>query len=260
VYPIVPFGLTSDNYLITFIDGTLAVTPAALTIRADDQSRLAGAQNPALTLTYEGFVAGDTAASLDIPPSVTTAAVPESPAGTYPIVVSGAADANYVIEHVDGTLTVTPQGQMLGLGLVQIASGDLHFVFGIRDSSKTGERGYIAVSIERQPDPAHLRRPRKDFFVSTRLTSVTFTDDPAFRPGPAHHPQPQADTVSFAGTGYWNGAPATFEAVASDRGEPGVNRDTLSITIRVAGTVVAQGGGVLNRGNVQSSRLPGGSR
>jgi hypothetical protein len=30
-----------------------------------------------------------------------------SPAGVYPIVVSGAADANYAITFVNGTLTVT---------------------------------------------------------------------------------------------------------------------------------------------------------
>jgi hypothetical protein len=256
-YPIIPFGLTSPNYVISFVNGTLAVTPATLRVRADDQERLVGSANPALTVTYEGFVAGDTPASLDARPSTRTDAGPASPVGSYPIVVSGAASSNYTIEHVDGTLTVSPEGQMLGAGMVEAAGGTVHFVFGVRDTVKIQERGYIALSFER-PDPLAGRwgRPRKDSFISYRLTSVTFSDDPAFKPGPARARRPpQVDSVSFAGTGYWNGMPATFEASASDQGEPGATRDTFSITIRVGGTVVAQVGGVLDSGNVQSSRL-----
>jgi len=63
-YAITASGAADANYTITFVNGTLAVTPAPLTITADDKSKVYGSANPALTATYTGFVAGDTPASL----------------------------------------------------------------------------------------------------------------------------------------------------------------------------------------------------
>ena len=53
-YPIVPNGLTSTNYSITYSNGTLTVTPYALTLVADNKSRNYGAANPTLTGTLTG--------------------------------------------------------------------------------------------------------------------------------------------------------------------------------------------------------------
>src|SRR5439155_20782263 len=91
-----------------FVNGTLTIAPAPLTIKADAKSRPAGQSNPPLTATYAGFVNGDTVASLDSPVVLSTTANSTSPAGSYPITASGAADANYTITFVNGTLTVTP--------------------------------------------------------------------------------------------------------------------------------------------------------
>ena len=85
---------------------TINVTKALLTIRADDKYKQVGKANPALTATYSGLVNGDTAASLDTPASLNTSATTDSPVGDYPITVSAAADANYAITFVSGTLTV----------------------------------------------------------------------------------------------------------------------------------------------------------
>jgi hypothetical protein len=106
-YAIVASGAADSNYSITFVNGSLTVTRAALTIRADNKSRPAGQANPVLTATHTGFVNGDTAASLDTPVTLATTATTSSPPGTYPITASGAADANYTITHSNGTMTVT---------------------------------------------------------------------------------------------------------------------------------------------------------
>ena len=37
-YTIIPSGLTSDNYNISYVNGTLTINPAALTITANDAS------------------------------------------------------------------------------------------------------------------------------------------------------------------------------------------------------------------------------
>jgi subtilisin-like proprotein convertase family protein len=110
-YPIIP-NLSDPNgrlvnYAVSSVNGTLAVNPAPLIIRADDKTKVAGQPNPPLTATYQGFVNGDTAASLVTPVSLTTTATASSAAGTYPIVASGAASPNYTITFVNGTLTVT---------------------------------------------------------------------------------------------------------------------------------------------------------
>ncbi|SNS04488.1 MBG domain-containing protein, partial [Flavobacterium sp. ov086] len=109
VYPITASGAASANYTFNYIAGTLTVTPVALTITADDQSKTYGSANPALTASYTGFVNGDTAASLTTAPTITTTAVTGSAVGSYPISASGAVSSNYTISYgIDGILTVTP--------------------------------------------------------------------------------------------------------------------------------------------------------
>jgi len=121
-YPIVVGGATSPNYTIVFVNGLLTVNPAALTITADNQTKWFGAAVPALTVTYAGFVNGDTPASLTTPPTETTTALPLSPSGTYPIVVAGATDPNYSITFVNGTLTVVGLQQVKQAARAAIAA------------------------------------------------------------------------------------------------------------------------------------------
>lgn len=83
------------------------VARAPLTITADSKVRPAGGANSTLTASYSGFVNGDDPSRLDTPVSLSTTATAGSAAGTYPIVSSGAADANYTITFVNGALTVT---------------------------------------------------------------------------------------------------------------------------------------------------------
>jgi hypothetical protein len=105
-YPITAAGATSANYAITFSPGTLTVTPANLTVTANNQVMPLGGPLPALTVSYAGFVNGETAAVLTTPATATTTATAASAAGTYPITPAGAAAANYSFTYVNGTLSV----------------------------------------------------------------------------------------------------------------------------------------------------------
>jgi gliding motility-associated-like protein len=109
----ITFGTASGQ-----LSKTLTVNPAPLTITANNQSKTAGTANPTLTVSYSGFVNGDTKGSLTTQPTVTTTATTSSPAGTYPITASGAADANYAISYVAGTLTVSGSGMALHILLI----------------------------------------------------------------------------------------------------------------------------------------------
>ncbi len=126
-YPIMVSAGTLSNayYNFSFTNGTLTVTQAVLTVKADDQTWVYGATNPPLTASYSGFVNGQdtnilsgspllsTAAQniiLDGSPGSSTAADAYSPMGPYPIQVSkgtlSVADTNYSLAFVEGTLTV----------------------------------------------------------------------------------------------------------------------------------------------------------
>ncbi|HWZ50728.1 MAG TPA: MBG domain-containing protein [Granulicella sp.] len=83
---------------------TLTISPAALTITANNATRAYGTANPTFTGIYAGAVNGDT-----FTVAGTTTATTTSPVGTYSIVptVTGANLANYTVTIVNGTLTVS---------------------------------------------------------------------------------------------------------------------------------------------------------
>jgi hypothetical protein len=88
---------------------TLTVTPAALTVTANNASRRYGAANPVFTDTISGFVFGQTKSVVSGAASLSTTATTSSPVQAYPIVAAQGtlAAANYTFKFVNGTLTVT---------------------------------------------------------------------------------------------------------------------------------------------------------
>ncbi|RAJ76762.1 gliding motility-associated-like protein [Chitinophaga dinghuensis] len=107
-YTITPSGLNSNDYTISYQNGILTISPAPLTIEADNAHKCEGLANPALTLNYTGFVNGETALVLTPGANISTSAGQTSAAGAYPIQVSGAGSSNYQITYKNGTLTVYP--------------------------------------------------------------------------------------------------------------------------------------------------------
>jgi hypothetical protein len=108
-YAVTPGGLTSSNYDITFVAGTLTVSAATLTVTADSVSRVFGSANPTLTYTVTGFVNNDPASVVSGTPNVSTTATPASTVGNYAITVDvGALNAtNYTFAVQNGVLTIT---------------------------------------------------------------------------------------------------------------------------------------------------------
>lgn len=109
-YSITCSGAAAANYAIGYSAGTLTVTTAPLTIRADNQTMPYGGPLPALTVSYSGLVNGDTPASLTTPPTCTTTATAAShvSGNPYGITCSGAVDTDYSISYVAGRLTIQP--------------------------------------------------------------------------------------------------------------------------------------------------------
>ncbi len=104
-YPIVPTvsGPAAGNYNITTSNGTLLVTPANLSVTANNVSRPYGTPNPTFTSTTAGLINGD-----NITISLSTTAALNSPVGTYPITLTvTGTSSNYTLATINGTLTVT---------------------------------------------------------------------------------------------------------------------------------------------------------
>jgi hypothetical protein len=99
--------VNSSGYTGT-ASGTLVIAKASLTVTANNVNIAVGAAIPALTVTYSGFVNGDSAASLSGSPALSTTATSSSPVGTYPITVTQGtlSAANYTFTFVNGTLSV----------------------------------------------------------------------------------------------------------------------------------------------------------
>jgi len=105
-YPIVVEKGTIENLQPTFVNGTLTITKAPLTIMVKNYEREQGQENPDFEVVYEGFKNGDGTEKLSVLPTVTCAADADAHPNTYPIVVAGAVSDYYDITYVNGTLTV----------------------------------------------------------------------------------------------------------------------------------------------------------
>jgi RHS repeat-associated protein len=113
-HPITAIGGTADNYTITDLSGTLEVSPAPLTLIADDQSMNHYDSLPAFSYHFAGFAYSENATSAGIAASVnvSTTATSNSSAGYYPIhpTAINFNAANYKLDGTqDGTLTIRPK-------------------------------------------------------------------------------------------------------------------------------------------------------
>jgi hypothetical protein len=107
-YPIVPSLADPTaklaNYVVTSTNGTLTVSPAPLTIQANDATAPVGGPFPTFTGTITGLKNTDV-----ITASYSTTADATSPAGTYPIIPAAdpsPALTNYAVTLINGTLTL----------------------------------------------------------------------------------------------------------------------------------------------------------
>ena len=118
-YEIAPSAATggsfnAGNYAISYVHGELGVTPAPLTVTANNTSKAYGQAIalPGTAFTAAGLLNGDTVGSVSetSPGTVATASVAGSPYAITPGGATGGSfDAtNYTISYVNGALTVSP--------------------------------------------------------------------------------------------------------------------------------------------------------
>jgi hypothetical protein len=103
------------NYTTASRSVSIVISPAALTVSADNASKVYGQALPSFTATGTGFVNGDSMSSLGGALAFATEATATSAPGSYSLTPSGVSSANYVITFAAGTLTVNKASTSLTL-------------------------------------------------------------------------------------------------------------------------------------------------
>jgi hypothetical protein len=100
------------NYDLGFIGDDFTINPAHLTVTADDQVRLYGEANPALTYTISGFANGEDDSVVSGSADCTTTADATTPVADSPVDIDCTAGslsaANYDFTFESGSLTINP--------------------------------------------------------------------------------------------------------------------------------------------------------
>lgn len=123
-YPIIIKKGSVTSYNVTYVEGTLTITKAPLSVKAGTYTKKQGDPLPEFTLTYDGFKNNETEAVLTKQVVVSCDANMASEPGEYPITLSGAEAENYDISYTNGKLIVTQayiHGDVNGDGEVNVA-------------------------------------------------------------------------------------------------------------------------------------------
>jgi hypothetical protein len=132
-YIISASGAVDSDYSISYVAGSLTVSPAPLTITANNLAKTYGQTLifAGTEFTTSGLINGDTVTSVTLtsPGAAATALVNGSP---YPIVPSkaiGTGLGNYTITYVNGSLTVNPAQLISDAGFEQVPVGAGQFQY-----------------------------------------------------------------------------------------------------------------------------------
>jgi hypothetical protein len=139
-------GLSVDNGNYTLTDGTVsvAITPKALTVKANDASKVYDGQSwsGGNGVSYDGFVTGEDSSVLAGELIYGGTSQGAKNAQTYKITPDGLKSGNYEITFADGNLTITPKaltitGSRVYNGSAAFGTGDLALAGIVADDTVT---------------------------------------------------------------------------------------------------------------------------
>ena len=88
---------------------TLELAEASLVVRAEDKKMKEGEKTPELTVTYKGFVNGESVKNLTKPASAKLVETGRGKRKKYKIAPSGSESMNYSFKYVSGSLEIIPE-------------------------------------------------------------------------------------------------------------------------------------------------------
>ena len=105
-YPTTCSGASASNYTISYQPGVLSIVKAILNVTASSATIFYGGTPPTITPFYDGFLNGDSPATLTTQPTCSTAVTSSTAVGSYQSTCSGGSSANYTLVFTHGTITV----------------------------------------------------------------------------------------------------------------------------------------------------------
>jgi hypothetical protein len=202
-------GAAAPNYTPAGLTGQVEITPADLTVTADDQGKTYGQSlefgSGATQFTSNGLLPGETIGSVTLACAGGDAA---AAAAVYPITPGAATGGtfsagNYTIGYVAGALTVDQAGQTITFGPVaEMTVGDAPF-----ELTATASSGLVVEYASSDPTVASLSG---NTVTILKAGATTLT---ASQPGDGnHHPAtPVGQTLTVKPA-----PPVTFETWAAD--------------------------------------------
>src|SRR5271157_2429407 len=242
-YPSTCSGAVDGNYTISYVNGTVTDSAAALAITASSASMTYGGTAPTPTPGYSGFVNGDTSASLTTQPTCSTTATSRSAAGSYPSSCTGAVDSNYTISYVNGTVTD-------GAAALAITASSASMTYGVTAPTITPSysgfvNGETAASLATPPTcsstaTAHSPAGSYPSICSGAVDSnysftyvagnVTVNQVTPVITWPTPTPITYGTTLSSTQLNATASVPGTFVYSPATGATPGAGTDTLSVT------------------------------
>lgn len=120
---------TVANYEANYVDGTLTITKAPLTISVGEYTMNQYEPMPEFEIVYEGFKNGETESVLTSKPTITYEANEESAPGEYDIILSGAEAENYEMQYVVGKLIIN---EPASYNLIYMVDGEEYQSFNLK--------------------------------------------------------------------------------------------------------------------------------
>ena len=248
----------TSRFTITKNPGKLIINKKAVTVTAENKSKVYGEEIPDLTYLENGFVKEDSLATLKIVPMLTTTAEKTSPVGEYPIRFSNKTEetANYTISYKDATLTIGASQTLVGTVSLgdwkygeeqqtetwNVSGGDHDYrpptysykVKNAADSTYTSEKPsnageYTVKATWAKTDNCPEISVTDDFTISKR--NVTLTSDTASKP---YDGKPlTAKTVKVSGDGFaqGEGATCTVTGTQTEPNESSPTSNTFTYTL-----------------------------
>ena len=156
-YPITISKGSVTNKNVTYVNGTLTIVKAPLTISAGNYTKKHGEENPKFSATFSGFKNGETSAVLTKQPVFITDVIASTSPGLYAVRVSGAEAQNYEISYVNGTITVT-KATHVKITINQYGSDTYSSEYALDFSEVEGLKAYAAAGYNKKTKVVTLLR------------------------------------------------------------------------------------------------------
>lgn len=184
-------GASSTNYSISYVNGTLTVTPRTLMASVGNYDRIYNEENPEFEVKYDGFVGNDDENVLISKAIASTIATKTSDVGTYPINVTDGSADNYKFSYIYGTLTINKAEQTISweqdlsnlkvgeqVELHAVASSGLPITYTMESNSYAeiysagNNKKYLDCKAEGQFVIRAVQEGNKNYYSSTRINKT----------------------------------------------------------------------------------------